>query len=176
MLLTGHLNILQFLLYVLAQFLGAFFSASIVFLVYIDALKSYKAEMYSLDTAGIFATYPNLDLSVLGGFVDQFTASCLLVMAILAINDKNNFEFSHGTKAILVGFVLIVIGCSFGFNCGYAVNPARDFGPRLFTLLAGWGVKTLVAGNYFFWIPLVAPMVGSVAGTFIYLLCISIHF
>jgi glycerol uptake facilitator-like aquaporin len=55
----------------LGQFIGAFLGALIVFLVYIDGLKSYEAGMYSADTAGIFANYPNGSLTIIGGFIDQ---------------------------------------------------------------------------------------------------------
>ena len=51
---------------------------------------------------------------------------------------------------------------------GFAINPARDFAPRMFTLIFGWGVKVFTAGSYFFWIPIVAPMVGAVFAVFFY--------
>jgi aquaporin-7 len=56
---------------------------------------------------------------------------------------------------------------------GYAINPARDLGARLFTLIAGWGWQTFSEGNYFFWVPIIAPMMGSFFATVIYTLIIS---
>lgn len=72
-------------------------------------------------------------------------------------------------------YLVTVIGTAFAYNCGYAINPARDFGPRLFTWLAGWGSQVFTAGHYFFWVPIIAPLLGAVLGTLIYLILISIH-
>jgi len=99
----------------------------------------------------------------------------LFIISILAITDKKNTEIPHQTVAILIGLSLIVVGAAFGYNGGFAVNPARDFGPRMFTLIAGWGTKTFTAGNYYFWIPIIGPMLGSVFGTFLYWIFISNH-
>jgi glycerol uptake facilitator-like aquaporin len=65
---------------------------------------------------------------------------------------------------------------AFGFNSGYAINPARDFGPRLFTLIAGWGSEVFRAGNSWWWIPLVAPPIGAVLGGWIYDLFVGRRF
>ncbi|KAG3181340.1 hypothetical protein JG687_00017934 [Phytophthora cactorum] len=64
---------------------------------------------------------------------------------------------------------------AFGMNTGYAVNPARDFGPRLFTFCAGWGSKVFTTRNYYFWIPIVADLSGGVAGAGLYRLLVEIH-
>lgn len=173
MLLTGRMNFKRFFVYFLGQLIGSFLAAFIVFLVYIDALKAYPDGMYSLDLAGIFATYPNDKVSVFGGFFDQLMGTALLITVVLAITDKRNVEIPHGTVAILVGLTIFVIGDTLGYNGGYAINPTRDLGPRLFTLIAGWGSQTFTAGSYYFWIPIVAPMIGSVIATFIYTIIIS---
>jgi glycerol uptake facilitator protein len=85
-------------------------------------------------------------------------------------------EFNQPVRAnlapLIVGFVVVAIGISFGANAGYAINPARDFGPRLFAWIAGWG-KIAMPGDYgnvntYFWIPIVGPFVGGVLGAFIY--------
>ena len=59
---------------------------------------------------------------------------------------------------------MLLIGATFGFNAGYAINPARDFGPRLFTALAGWGGEVFTAGNGWWWVPIVGPCIGAVLG------------
>lgn len=105
--------------------------------------------------------------------MDQVIGTFFLIIVVLAVSDKKNVEIPHGTKAIILGLTLIAIGVSFGHNCGYAINPARDLGPRLFTLIAGWGDKTFTTGNYFFWIPIVGPMVGSLIACVFYYLFIS---
>ena len=65
--------------------------------------------------------------------------TALLVGCVFAIIDKNNNTPDKGAVPVMIGLVVFVIGATFGFNCGYAINPARDLGPRLFTAMAGWG-------------------------------------
>ena len=60
-------------------------------------------------------------------------------MLMLAVTDDRNISPPKGMVPLLVGFIVTSIGLSFGYNCGYAINPARDLGPRLFTLMGGYG-------------------------------------
>lgn len=178
MLLLGRISGTRFFFYVIAQCLGAWFASLMVFLVYLNQLQRFHGGMFSIETAGIFATYPadvNDPTNTFSLFVDQFFSTALFIMAILAITDKLNSEISHELVAILIGLSLTVIGASYGLNCGFAVNPARDFAPRIFTAMAGWGAKTFQAGHGFFWIPILAPMMGSFLGTISYSLFISNH-
>ena len=168
MFLTGRLNLLKLLVYILAQFIGAFLGALIVFLVYYDGIKNFKTGMHSLDTAGIFATYPNPTVSSLSALVDQVVGTALLVMVVLALNDPKNAKIAAVVEPLSVGFAIVVINLAYGYNTGCAVNPTRDFAPRLFTLIAGWGTQTFTSGNYFFWIPIVGPLVGSFLATLIH--------
>jgi glycerol uptake facilitator-like aquaporin len=69
----------------------------------------------------------------------QVLATGLLVCMVLAITDEKNMAAPKGLVPLAVGLVVAVIGMSFGYNCGYAINPARDWGPRIFTAVAGWG-------------------------------------
>jgi MIP family channel proteins len=158
--------------YALAQTTGAFAGAAFVFAVYREAFDHFDGGLRQvtgpLGTAGIFATYPQPFLSTRGGFLDQVAGTALLLLAVLAIGDRKNQAPSPGTAPLVVGALVAVIGMSFGYNSGYAINPARDLGPRLFTALAGWGPDVFRAGNYWFWIPLVAPCLGALAGTFVY--------
>lgn len=176
MLLLGKLPLFSFGIYVIGQFIGAFLASVMVFLVYLNQLSKYPAGMNSIETAGIFGTYPN-DVNdpsnTFSMFCDQFFGTFLFIICILAVTDKKNTEMSHEMVAVLIGFAMVIIGSSFGFNCGFAVNPARDLSPRIFTAIAGWGSKTFTAGNYFFWIPIVAPMLGSAFGTLVYGLIVS---
>lgn len=63
-----------------------------------------------------------------------------LLLCVLALGDQRNSSLPDGLQPVLVGAAVLVIGISMGSNSGYALNPARDFGPRLFTYIAGWGV------------------------------------
>ena len=76
---------------------------------------------------------------------------------------------------MLVAGLVALIGMSFGWNAGYAINPARDFGPRLFTALAGWGGEVFSAGGGWWWVPIVAPCLGALLGGFVYDLFITRH-
>lgn len=134
MFITGRLSILRFILYSLAQTFGAFLAAVFVFLVYLDKFRALD-DMYQLSYAGIFATYPNKDVTTFGAFFDQAVATGLLVLLVMALTDKKNEQLSHGTTAFVVGSTIVAIGCSFAYNAGYAINPARDFGPRLYVCL-----------------------------------------
>ena len=87
--------------------------------------------------------------------------------------------WSLGSAALLltivVGLLVVLIGTAFGFNSGYAINPARDFGPRLFTFLAGWGSGVFTAANHWWWVPVVAPPVGAILGAVLYDACVGKH-
>ena len=116
-------------------------------------------------TAGIWATYPQPFLSVFpGGFVDQVVGTALLMLVIFGLADSRNSPAPSGLAPVIVGMLVLLIGATFGFNSGYAINPARDFGPRLFTALAGWGGEVFRAGNGWWWVPVVAPIIGAVLG------------
>ncbi|XP_056269511.1 aquaporin-10b [Pseudoliparis swirei] len=165
--------------YVFFQVLGAFLAAATVCLQYYDAIMAYsKGELTVTGvtaTAGIFATYPADYLSVWGGVVDQVIGTAALLLCVLALADQRNSSVPDALQPVLVGAVVLVIGISMGSNSGYALNPARDFGPRLFTYIAGWGPDVFKAGGGWWWVPIVAPCVGALLGTLIYELMIEVH-
>lgn len=159
--------------YVLAQLAGAFVAAALVFANYHEALARFDGGVRKIDgptgTAGIFATYPQDYLSTFpGGFVDQVVGTALLMGIIFALSDNKNTSPQSNLGPLLVGLLVCVIGMTYGLNCGYAINPARDLGPRLFTYLGGWGSAVFTAGNHWWWVPIVGPCVGAIVGGFIY--------
>jgi MIP family channel proteins len=162
--------------YVLAQVLGAVVGAAVVYVTYREALTAFDGGLRQITgdqgTAGIFATYPAAYLSLGGGFVDQVVGTALLVAMVFALSDERNAPPLASLTPVLVGVTVMAIGMAFGVNAGYAINPARDFGPRLFTSLAGWGGGVFTAGNGWWWVPIVAPCVGGVIGGTVYDLCI----
>ena len=102
------------------------------------------------ETSGIFSTFPSTHLSFFGGVFDQFLGTFLLLVCICSITDPRNMKASPKEKntenlefpgpqvekqlvPLGVGFTVLGLGVSFGYNCGYAVNPARDLAPRLFS-------------------------------------------
>jgi MIP family channel proteins len=157
--------------YWIAQTAGAFCGAALVFFVYREAFDAFdngaRAVLGEKGTAGIFSTYPQPFLSSLGGLADQIFGTAILLLVIMAIGDaRNNAAGSLGP--IVVGFLVIAIGMAFGFNAGYAINPARDLGPRLFTSIAGWGPEVFRAGGYWFWVPIIGPLIGGPLGALVY--------
>ena len=71
----------------------------------------------------------------------QLVGTGMLMLSVLAVTDGNNIGAPKGVIPLCVGLIVACIGMSFGANCGYAINPARDLGPRIFTAMAGWGVE-----------------------------------
>ncbi|XP_072004226.1 aquaporin-9 isoform X2 [Engystomops pustulosus] len=179
MCMTGKLPWVKLPFYVSAQFLGAITGSAAVFGVYYDALMKYSGGVLTVTgqnaTAHIFATYPSPYLSTLNGLVDQIMSTALLLILIFAMFDKKNMPVPSGLEPIAIGLLILTLGLSLGSNCGGAMNPARDLGPRIFTSLAGWGSEVFTAGNGFWWIPVVGPMCGAVIGSYIYILCIEAH-
>lgn len=163
--------------YVAAQTLGAFAGAALVFLTYREAFTAFDTGVRQIagaqGTAGIFATYPQPFLSLAGGLVDQIVGTALLVIGVFAIGDGKNMAAPSWTGPLFVGLLVVGIGMAFGFNAGYAINPARDFGPRLFTALAGWGGGVFTANGGWWWVPIAGPIVGAIAGGAVYDLCIT---
>jgi MIP family channel proteins len=167
--------------YSLAQIAGAFIASAVVYVTYREALTAFDGGVRqvtgALATAGIWATYPQPFLSTFpGGVVDQIVGTALLVALIFAITDNRNSPAPAGLAPVVVGLLVVLIGATFGFNAGYAINPARDFGPRLFTFVAGWGGDVFRAGHSWWWVPIVAPCIGAVAGGWLYDLCIGHQF
>jgi MIP family channel proteins len=158
--------------FVLAQLAGAVLASLVVYVTYVEALTAFDGGVRQVlgerATAGIFATYPQPFLTTVGGFVDQVVGTALLMATILAITDQRNNPTPAWLTPIVVGGIVVAIGVAFGFNAGYAINPARDLGPRLFTAIAGWGSGVFTAAGNWWWVPVVAPCVGAVLGAVAY--------
>ena len=151
--------------YVSAQMLGAFLGAVLVWLAY---LPHWKETPDAAAKLGIFCTGPairhapaNLLTEMIGTFV--------LVLGALAIPAKNNLSveqgFSTGLGPLLVGLLVFSIGLSLGGPTGYAINPARDLGPRLAHFLLPIAGKGHSDWSYA-WVPVIGPIVGGLAGAF----------
>ncbi|KAM6474115.1 aquaporin-10-like [Liasis olivaceus] len=144
-----------------------------------EALQNYTGGNLTVTgptaTVGIFATYPAPYMSLWSGFLQELIATSLLMIGVLAISDTKNAGALPGTNAFIAGLLVVVIGMSMGMNTGYAINPSRDRPPRIFTALAGWGLEVFRAANCWWWVPVVAPMLGSLLGIFIYNILIDFH-
>jgi glycerol uptake facilitator protein len=164
--------------YWLAQILGAFVAGGILYFVYQGALVHALAVNHltigqiAQSTTGnvygwIFYTFPKAFVGTFGAFGDEFIGTALLMALILTIVDARNQPVQSNLNPFIIGMLIVAIGASFGLNTGYAINPARDFGPRLWIAIVSGGAS-LSADNYYFWIPIVAPLTGAVVGAFIY--------
>lgn len=102
-------------------------------------------------TAGIFCTYPAEFMTRTGMFFSEFIASTILMFCIYSLQDNGNLGAGNLTPLGLF-FVIFGIGACWGWETGYAINLARDFGPRLMSYFLGYGHEVWSAGNYYFWV------------------------
>jgi glycerol uptake facilitator protein len=171
--------------YMAAQVFGCFVGAALVFLVYHNAIDAFnlaaktpKSGGGALATYSIFATFPASYFhgAMIWPLIDQIVGTMFLLMFVVAVIDVRNAAVQSNLGPLVIGLAVAAIGMSYGANAGYAINPARDFGPRLFAYFAGWG-KVALPGSYsapgfvfsnYFWVPIVGPLIGGVLGVLIY--------
>jgi glycerol uptake facilitator protein len=162
---TGRFAWSKCLHYISAQFLGAFIGAAIVFAVYHGQWMKFDPALDH--TTGVFSTFPAVP-GFLPGFVDQVVGTALLVGLILAVVDKFNSPPGSNLAPLIVGLIVVAIGISFGGMYGYAINPARDLGPRLFAVVAGFKNNGLTDGSGVWLVPVIGPIVGGIVGALVY--------
>jgi glycerol uptake facilitator protein len=160
-----------------AQVLGAFVAAAILYFVYQGALNhalavagtpGHPANLTDSNGYGwVFYTFPKSFVGTFGAFGDEFLGTALLVGLIFALIDVRNQPVQANLNPLIIGLLVVAIGASFGLNTGYAINPARDFGPRLWIAIVSAG-GSFAANNYYFWIPIVGPLLGGTVGALIY--------
>lgn len=162
---TGRFPWSKCLHYIAAQFIGAFLGAALVFTVYHGKWIEFDPALDH--TTGIFATFPAVP-GFLPGFIDQVVGTAMLVALILAVGDKLNTPPGANLAPIVVGLIVVAIGISIGGMYGYAINPARDLGPRLFAVVAGFKNNGLTDGSGAWLPPVIGPLVGGTVGALIY--------
>ena len=151
--------------YSIAQTAGAFVAAALVYQNYLPAFHQVDPQLEK--TAGVFTTFPAFPALLQAGFLDQVIGTGLLLLLIFAITDEYNSPPGN-LAPLLIGLVVVAIGVSFGGMHGYAINPARDFGPRLFTVIAGFRNNGITDGSRIWWVPVVAPLLGGLTGAALY--------
>jgi glycerol uptake facilitator protein len=166
--------------YSAAQLLGAFVGAAVVYANYHGAIHSYESVNHIVRdspdgaaTFGIFGTTPAPYFhNWFGPFLDEVIGTALLICVLFALTDDRNQPPKANLAPFVVGLVIVAIGISFGANSGYAINPARDLGPRLLAGVAGWGSNALPGDyeniSFYMWIPIVGPLLGAAIGALIY--------
>lgn len=156
----GDMRLEQVPLYIIGQFIGAFIGAVLVWLAY------YPHWAETPDPAlkrAVFCTAPNIRNYPLN-FITEVIGTFVLVFGVLAITAN---ELSAGLAPLLIGFLVWAIGLSLGGPTGYAINPARDLGPRIAHAVlpipgkgdSDWGYA---------WVPVVGPIVGGLIGALVF--------
>ncbi|MET0492319.1 MAG: MIP/aquaporin family protein [Actinoplanes sp.] len=157
--------------YSLAQFLGAFVAALLVRWNYTEVLHQQDPGL-TVKTQGVFSTLPGngtLPVSEWGALRDQIIGTAILLFLILAITDAAGTPPAANLAPFVIGLLIVGIGMAWGTNAGYAINPARDFGPRLASFFTGYGGAFRDQTGYlYFWIPIVGPIVGGILGAGLY--------
>lgn len=152
--------------YSLSQTLGAFAGVAVVFFNYREAFHSFDPGLEK--TAGIFTTFPAFPNALSAGFFDQVIGTALLLFLVFALTDERNHVLPPHYLPAAIGLIVLAIGVSFGKLHGYAINPARDFGPRVFTFLAGFRNNGFNSPDHLWWIPIAGPLAGGLVGAGLY--------
>ena len=149
----------KFPAYFMGQLMGAMAGAFIVYGNYMHAIDNFeggpgiRTVLGETASAGIFCTYPAPFMTRAAMFWSEIVASTILMFTIFALVDPKN-----GNAGSLMGlclfFLIFGIGACFGWQTGYAINLARDFGPRLVSYILGYGSEVWSAGEYYFWVSL----------------------
>jgi glycerol uptake facilitator protein len=157
--------------YCLAQTFGAFVGALLVRWNYSEVIDKFDPG-HTIKSQGIFSTLPGngvLPVHMGGAFRDQIIGTAILMFLILAITDLRNTAPAANLAPLMVGLVIVAIGMAWGTDAGYAINPARDFGPRLASWVTGYGTAWKDQwGDLYFWVPIVAPVIGALIGAGLY--------
>lgn len=160
--------------YIVAQMIGAFLGAFAVYLCYREGL--IHAGMPNVWCTGPGSTFGEAfwggggsaaagSFSFVTAFITEIFGTAVLLWGVLASGDNKNTGLMHNMGPFLVGGTVLAVGLSLGGPSGYAINPARDLGPRLFGLVVG--TKDLFTNGYW-WIPVVAPIIGGALGAYAY--------
>lgn len=160
--------------YVLAQTIGGFLGAAVVWVTF---LKHWRETPDPAAKLGVFSTIPAIR-SPAANLVTEAIGTAVLLFGILALGDQAQMlkqpgdldltvVYSGAIYPLLVGLLVTAIGLSLGGPTGYAINPARDFGPRLAHAVLPIAAKGSSDWSYA-WIPIVGPLLGGIAGALLY--------
>ncbi|MDG6093988.1 aquaporin family protein [Acetobacter sp. AN02] len=156
--------------YVAAQVVGGFLGAIVVYALFSPVIDHF-ALTHGIDrlhdgaAAGVFFTHPGDFITPMHAFSDEIILTAMLVFGIFAITyEFNTMAPTANMGALMIGLLVAIIGASAGYLEAWAINPARDFGPRLFCWFAGWGGQALPGPMNYWWVPVVAPLIGGVIG------------
>ena len=155
--------------YWLAQIVGAILGAAIVYTLFSPVIDHFNTvnqlTRASGGAAGVFFTHPGLAITPMHAFGDEIILTAFLIFGIFAVTEQYN-EMAPGANggALVIGLLVALIGASMGYLEAWALNPARDFGPRVFCFFTGWGSSAFPSPDNYWWIPIIAPLIGAVIG------------
>lgn len=162
--------------YISAQVAGAFVAALLVRWNYSEVLAKFDPGR-TVTGQSIFSTLPGngtAPVTDLGALRDQIIGTAILVLLVFAITDARNSAPLANLTPFIVGLLVVGIGMAWGTDAGYAINPARDFGPRLASFLTGFdGAWRDQYGHLYFWVPILGPLIGGVIGGALYKYCVA---
>ncbi|CAF0958793.1 unnamed protein product [Rotaria sordida] len=163
---------LQCFFYVIGQILGAFLGAALVYIVYLKQFDEFDGGIREMTgpngTADIFFTMPAKGTPQWNALVDQIVGTAILMIFVMAVTHELNQMMSKAVEPLAFALIVTGIISAFSINAGAAINPARDLGPRLFgAFVYGWN-NVFGVHNYFFWVPIVGPIVGAIVGVWLH--------
>ncbi|KNG91672.1 putative aquaporin [Aspergillus nomiae NRRL 13137] len=159
--------------YVIAQILGALTAGGLAYCIYRDSIFHSGSSSDSGITMGAtglsFYTEPLTYVRNVTAFFNEFVAAAILICTIFAMGDDSNAPPGAGMHSFIIGLLIFVLAIGFGYNTGGCFNPARDLGPRLVALMAGYGGSTFTErGGWWFWGAWLATISGALAGGAVY--------
>ncbi|XCS11951.1 MIP/aquaporin family protein [Aeribacillus pallidus] len=146
--------------YIIAQMIGAFIGAVIVYLHYLPHWKATDDQGAKL---AVFSTDPAIK-NPAANLLSEVIGTFILLLGLLALGAN---KFAEGMNPFIVGFLIVAIGLSLGGTTGYAINPARDLGPRIAHFILPIPGKGSSNWGYA-WIPVVGPIIGGTYGALFY--------
>jgi glycerol uptake facilitator protein len=164
--------------YWIAQVVGGFIGAALVLQLYHPVIDAYNAAhgltRATGGAAGVFFTHPGEHVTPIHAFWDEVILTGMLLLGIFAITDElNEVAPKANSGALMIGLLVAAIGASAGYLEAWAINPARDFGPRLLAWFAGYDQAAFPAPGNYWWVPVAAPLLGGVLGAGLYQLAIK---
>jgi len=170
--------------FIVGQFIGGYFGALICLLLNHSIITAFNAESnptqgngcvvnppgdvrleYGPDTSGAFVTWKNPNLSYGNAFAIEVVLTAWLLVGIFSVtNSRSSDSMPKAMWPFLVGLIVVLIGAAFGAQTGYAINPARDWGPRLAMLSVCYSSRIFTAQDLYPLVPLFAPFVGGLLG------------
>jgi glycerol uptake facilitator protein len=151
--------------YIVAQMIGAFIGAALVYYFYQARFTIVDPQL--LHNAGIFTTFPAVP-GFMPGFMAEVIATAILLFGILAIVDHFAYDNAKWLAPFAVGILIVAIGMSFGGMHGYAMNPARDLSPRILITLLGFANNGLSDGSTIWVAGVFGPLIGGFIGALLY--------